>query len=196
LRSKIALVAFEVRNPELPWFTREAIELLDAWLQTTFRGFEWGSGRSSLWLARRIASLVSVEHNRSWHEKVSQQLASAGVGNVDYRFVPEHTYVDVIEEFPDEHFDLIVVDGLMRDNTLLRSLAKLRRGGWIVFDNANWYLRNSHRTPHSLPFGGPPASPEFELAEHIIAGWSTKWTTNGVNETLILVKPEAMPSST
>ncbi|HVP66823.1 MAG TPA: class I SAM-dependent methyltransferase [Anaeromyxobacteraceae bacterium] len=193
LRSKAALVAFETLHPDLPWFTRDAIEKLERWLRPTFRGLEWGSGRSSQWLASRSASLVSVEHNPLWYERVRASLAAAGITNVDYRLQPEDDYVRVVDEFADRRFDYVVVDGLFRSETLLRSMRKLRAGGWIVFDNANWYLRSASRTPHSLPLDGPPASPGFERAEREIAAWRATWTTNGVNDTLILVKPEATP---
>jgi len=194
LRSKVALIAYESLNPDVPWFTQDAIERLEAWLRPTYRGFEWGSGRSSAWLGRRSASLVSVEHHEAWHARVRRSLAEAGLANVDYRLVPEDHYVSVVEDFPDRHFDYVIVDGLFRDEALLRSLPKVRPGGWVVFDNANWYLRSDSCTPHSLPLKGPPASAGFERAERAVADWHATWTTNGVNDTLILVKPEPVPA--
>jgi SAM-dependent methyltransferase len=188
LVDKAAQIVYERTHPDYPWFTRDAIERFEAWLQPSYRGLEWGSGRSTPWVARRCASLVTVEHQRLWYDRVSSQLAAAGLRNVDYRLVEESAYAKVADEFPDGHFDFVIVDGLFRDETLLRSIPKLRAGGWLVFDNANWYLRHQSRTPHSLPPAGEPKSPGFAKVEHALADWSATWTTNGVNETLLLEK--------
>lgn len=189
LAHKLAEVAYERRHPDHPWFTREAIRRLAAWLRPEHGVLEWGSGRSTPWLARRCATLLAVEHHRGWYEQVSRQLAEAGFANVDYRLVEEARYAAVADELADGSLDLVVVDGLFRDQTTLRSLPKLRPGGWVVFDNANWYLRSRSRTPHSLPADGPPASAGFAEVERAIAGWGATWTSNVVNDTLLLVKP-------
>ncbi len=193
LANKAAQVAYELRHPDHPWFTREAIRRFEAWLRPGYRGLEWGSGRSTLWLARRSASLVSVEHHPAWHARVSAQLAAAGLTNVDHRLVAEEAYAAVIDAFPDRHFDYVIVDGLFRDETLLRSIPKLRPHGWFVFDNANWYLRSDSRTPHSLRREGPPAPGRFDEVERAVAGWAATWTSNGVNDTLLLEKPASAP---
>lgn len=191
LRSKVALIAYESAHPDAPWFTRDAIERLEGWLRPSFRGLEFGSGRSTPWLARRSEWLVSVEHNPGWFAQVARRLAEEGIGNVDHRLVDEADYASVSDGFPDAHFDYVVIDGLQRDETLLRATRLLRPGGWIIFDNANWYLRSPSRTPHSRPPGGPAASPAFERAERVLSSWSLRWTTNGVNDTLLAVKPES-----
>jgi hypothetical protein len=44
------------------------------------------SGASTIWLARRAPSVVSVEHERDWHSVVSQRLSpyqNAAVGLID-----------------------------------------------------------------------------------------------------------------
>ncbi len=56
--------------------------------------------------------------------------------NADYRYVDEASYRDVIDEFPDEHFDFVIVEGLFRDTAMLKSMPKLKRDGWLVLDNA------------------------------------------------------------
>ena len=43
-------------DPEAPWLPREVVQFLDSWLTPAHLGLEWGSGRSTLWLARRTAT--------------------------------------------------------------------------------------------------------------------------------------------
>ena len=189
--SKLALTVYEWRHPDHPWITRDAIAWLEQNLDGDDRGFEWGSGNGTAWLARRSGSLTSVEHHAAWSAKVKEQLERAGVGNADHRLVAESDYLGVIEDFPDDHFDYVLVDGLFRDRALLASIPKLRPGGALVLDNANWYLRSGSGTPHSRALDADSYSEIMERVEATLAGWPRIWTTNGVNDTAILTKPPA-----
>lgn len=191
LYDKLALVLYERRHPDHPWLTRDAIALLEDRLRPGARGFEWGSGEGTLWFARRSASLVSVEHHEGWYERVRAKLAGAGVTNVDYRLVAEVDYTRTIDELPDACLDYVLVDGLFRDEALLRSIPKVKPGGWIVFDNVNWYLPSDSATPHSRSRADGPATEVFARAARELEGWKAIWTTNGVNDTAIFEKPAA-----
>ncbi len=186
---KTLLSIHETRHPNEPWITQRAVTLLDALLRPHYRGFEWGSGNGSAWVAERCASMVTIEHHAEWYAKVSEQMRSAGMGNVDYRLVSEDSYLDIISEFPDEHFDLVIIDGLFRGDAWLRSIPKLRPDGFIVFDNVNWYLPSTSKTPHSRSIADGPVSDEFAQVMELTKNWKTLWTTNGVNDTAIYFKP-------
>ena len=52
------------------------------------------------------------------------------------------SYVTQIDEFQDEHFDLILIDGRARPSCIQHSVNKLKRNGLLVLDNADrvYYL--------------------------------------------------------
>ncbi|HKO93603.1 MAG TPA: hypothetical protein VJU61_20760, partial [Polyangiaceae bacterium] len=52
---------------EAPWIPFVARRWLARQLRPHLRVFEWGSGGSTLFLARRVAELVSVEHDAEWY---------------------------------------------------------------------------------------------------------------------------------
>jgi serine acetyltransferase len=189
LANKLALIGYENAHPYHPWITRAAIAHLEEYLCAERRGFEWGSGRGSVWLAQRSQSLVSVEHHAEWYRSVSCLLKQHGLQNVDYRFVNESDYTDTITEFPKGHFDYVLVDGLLRDKAFLNSIPKVKTGGWIILDNANWYLPSDSRTPQSRSFRSGPASEGWQDVRERVCDWRTIWTTNGVNDTAIFIKP-------
>lgn len=136
---------------DLPWWTFDAGEAVAAWLaqRRGARVFEWGSGASTLWLARRAASVISVEHDPRWADQVRPMLP----GNATVRLVPAATtafprissaksgfsgldfadYVAAIDGEPT--FDLIVVDGRAREACFARALDHLAADGLLVFDN-------------------------------------------------------------
>jgi hypothetical protein len=59
----------------IPWVTFPALDRLRHALPRAARVLEWGSGGSTLFFARRAASLVSIEHDGSWHERVVAAMA-------------------------------------------------------------------------------------------------------------------------
>ena len=58
---------------DLPWWTYRATDVVDAFLLGRggrARAFEYGSGASTVWLARRCAEVASVEHVPGWADAV------------------------------------------------------------------------------------------------------------------------------
>jgi len=146
-------LAYERAHPEEPFLAPAAVRFLDGALPRDGIGLEWGSGRSTRWFARRLKRLVSVEHDRGWFDEVSAQLRQSQLQNVDYRLIPlEHPideptrpvydpmprYVSFVEEFPDEHFDFIEVDGHYRQACVVGGAPKLKPGGLLLIDDTNW----------------------------------------------------------
>ena len=54
-------------------------------------------------------------------------------------------YAKVIDSFPDEYFDIIVVDGRARPSCVQQAIPKLKKGGWLIIDN-------SERKYYTAPF--------------------------------------------
>jgi SAM-dependent methyltransferase len=201
---RLGQIWFQRSYPGSPWLTEGAVRLLDSWLRPTDWGIEWGSGRSTIWLARRVAGVLSIEHDARWHEMVRGMLADAGVaGRVDYRLVPcdlgelgdppDHPYVLAAEAVTDGSADFVLVDGMIRLPCARLALRKLRPGGLLILDNANRFVPN--------PSLGRPATihePRSEprepgwvdvLAE--LARWRAILTTDGIWDTRFWVKPHS-----
>ena len=154
---------------DVPWWTYGAIDEVERWLagrDGDVRAFEWGSGASTIWLARRVASVQSVEHHRQFGAMIQEQLtawpnatldivepvpsespaissAKEGHGGLDFS-----DYVDHIDAVGGT-FGLIVVDGRARQACLTAALPHLEPGGIIVFDNT---MRRRYR---QAIVGGP-----------------------------------------
>jgi len=50
-------------------------------------------------------------------------------------------YVHSIDMYPDEMFDLVIIDGRARCGCIRSSMNKVKRGGYILLDNSHrtWY---------------------------------------------------------
>jgi predicted O-methyltransferase YrrM len=182
-------------HPNWPWLTPKAVELLKHRLGPMDAVFEWGAGRSTLWLARRVSQVASVEHDPRWFERVQLRAGLQGLTNLSLKLVkhaecPSGTsrYVNPIYEF-DAALDVILVDGLHRQHCALAAVTRIRPGGMLIVDNANWYLPSRSRSPASRRPEQGPASSEWAEFERHVARWPTAWTSNGVTDTAIWFAP-------
>jgi hypothetical protein len=143
---------------DVPWWTYDAIERVDAFLASRpgARVFEWGSGASTVWLAKRAESVISIDHDAPWVEFSAPRLAEQGNARVElvpvdaradrdpqflsgkpgYAGQTFRSYVEAIDRH-EGRFDLIVIDGRARAACLNRAIDRLARGGLIVFDNSH-----------------------------------------------------------
>lgn len=102
---------------------------------------EWGSGNSTLYFSKLVKKYCSVEHDKSWAQKVKKSAPK----NVDHRYVPnnlprsfpfvkEEEFVDYINEVEnfDEVFDLVFIDGRARIFCAKKCLPHLSVDGIVL----------------------------------------------------------------
>lgn len=123
-------------RPELPWWPFPAVEAIKAILRPEWRVIEFGSGSSTLWLARRSREVVSIENDPKWYERVKGRLEKVGVKNVKLLLRDDETY-PCVDEFPDRYFDLAIVDGWNRKACVRNVLEKIKPGGYLYLDNSD-----------------------------------------------------------
>lgn len=179
-----------------PWLNHGAVNWLRSNLTPEMIGYEWGSGRSTVFFARFMKRLVSLEHKKKWFRRVQGLMAECGVTNVDYYLIPpveepsqssavrphiwddlkytprkpEFTaYFDHILRYPDESFDAVLVDGRARVECALNALNKIKPGGFLILDNSEW---EKYR-------------PIFQ----VVTSWGRLVFENGVWQTTIFQKP-------
>jgi hypothetical protein len=199
---RLGQMRFEKSYPDVPWLAESAVLLLDSYLKPTDVGFEWGSGRSTLWLAQRVAHLHSVEDNSRWYRAIEKELRNAQlIPKITYQFIPcewtevdepsGHPYADAANAFPDNSLDFALVDGNIRASCMQVMAAKLKPGGLLILDNANRFLPNryldSHTTVHECR--SEPRSAAWARVMENLKDWRWMSTTNGIWDTRFWIKP-------
>ena len=118
----------------LPWYTYAAINFLEARIHQGMTVFEYGCGSSTLWYAARVGSVVSVEHDHTWYERVKRELPH----NV------ELVKQDLCGgDYPKEAtghgrlFDLIVIDGRERNRCAMACVEALAEDGVVIWDDTD-----------------------------------------------------------
>ena len=140
---------------EHPWFSFAAINFLEGYLRPDHRIFEFGSGGSSFFFARRAASVLSVENHAEWQQRVSALAAQRKLANLRCELHVVDTsrpdlyaglsYFSALQPVP---YDVIVVDGyldfenaphgLLRQVAFERALACVRQPGGIIVVDDYW----------------------------------------------------------
>lgn len=128
------------KNGELiPWYTYPAIEYIKQLDFSDKTVFEFGSGNSTIFWAKRCRKAISIEDNPEWYDKMSPRLTA----NIEYKLlVSKQEYTDSINTYS-EGFDIIIIDGNHRYECAVEALKKLNSDGIIILDNSDWHPKTA-----------------------------------------------------
>ena len=124
-------------RPEAPWWPLAVIPVIERHLSKDSNVIEFGSGSSTIWLAKRARCVVSFEDDENWHRKTLHRLKQAGLQNSEVLFRVDEGYYRLEGVDPDQQFDLAVVDGSWRWLCLEHVLPRMKPGGIVYLDNAD-----------------------------------------------------------
>lgn len=137
---RLMLRLHQFRDPDYPSIAPGAVDFIDAELSrgTAIVG-EWGSGRSTLWLAKRCATLVSVEHDPEWQRLISSILKERGCSHASVILAEEKSsvYPSAIFSTGVTSFDLFLIDGRLRGECAAVAIKAIKKGGIVVLDDSN-----------------------------------------------------------
>lgn len=130
----------DANGDPLPWITYPAIDFLSQFDFSEADVFEWGSGFSTIWWAKRCSRITTVETSATWipyirallPEKV-ELLTPAFASDLEAAALVEHRIAQ---------FDVIVIDnnGPFRRHCAQVAPERLSPGGMIILDNSDQCL--------------------------------------------------------
>ena len=133
LRSLGRRNAVDKDGQPIPWFTYPSIAFLQRRLRHEMHVFEWGLGSSTLWWAKTVSKVVSVEHDRRWIEYISKHLKNMPIEihHIVLKYGGEYSHK--IRDYSGLH--IIAIDGRDRINCAKHASASLGHDGVIIWDN-------------------------------------------------------------
>lgn len=125
----------------LPWLTYPAIDFLSQFDFSQASVFEWGSGFSTLWWAKRCQAIITVESSETWAAGFRALVPVL----VEFLLTP-HTVEAELEALLNhsrQEFDVIVIDnhGPYRWRCAEVAVSRLSEGGMIILDNSDQCLK-------------------------------------------------------
>jgi len=96
---------------------------------------EFGSGGSSIYIAKRVKTLTTFEHDRLWYKVVQEAIAKEGISNITLHFDPDYSRNFHCSK---PSFDVVINDlwgGPSRELCIETAMNCLRPGGYLIFHN-------------------------------------------------------------
>jgi len=124
-----------IDGAEYPWMNYSIISFLEQRLNKNLSVFEYGSGYSTFFFSRHAKNVTSLEHDIEWYNMIKRKMPN----NVKLIFKMKDyngNYCRSIN-LNDEKYDLVVIDGRDRVNSLKQAVEKLTERGVIILDDSN-----------------------------------------------------------
>lgn len=175
--------AWRRRHPTAPWINRYGVHVLDELLRPSDNVVEFGSGRSTVWLSRRVAHVVSVETDVGWYKNVAKETNDP---TVDLRLASDSTaneYLSCIKHI--DSADVAFVDGAYRAHAASWAIDAVSSGGVVVIDDAHWFLPTSLSVPSRVK----TTTQGWQTFSERTSSWRTIWTSDGVAATAFFIAP-------
>ena len=126
-----------VQGPAIPWWPGGVIRAIEAAIRPDWQVLEFGSGRSTVWLARRAGHVTAIEDHADWFKRITGELLASGIANVDYRFASDPDRYANPEGFQPRSLDLAIVDGSVRSGCIRTALDLVKPGGLVYLDDSD-----------------------------------------------------------
>lgn len=118
----------------LPWMSVSTVEFLEQVLTKEMEVFEFGCGGSTVYIYKRVKSMISIEHDSRWKDFIQRQCDENN--NLIINLVDGEDFPDAILAY-DKLFDLVIIDGENREKCLFNAWDKIKIGGILLFHDSD-----------------------------------------------------------
>lgn len=131
LESKKVQMAIDANNEPIPWFTYPAIDYLKQLDLSSKIMLEWGAGNSSRFFSKKVKELYSIEHDREWYDLVKKyQIQNQTLIHDEIEYPNRPSTLNI-------SFDIILIDGIRREDCSTEALNLISEQGLIILDNSD-----------------------------------------------------------
>lgn len=113
-------------NLTCPWYTIGCLEWLNTLNLKNMSIFEYGCGISTSWWKDKVKKCSGVDNQTKWSNGCFVPLLNDGIT------IDEKLY---LEACLGDKYDIIIVDGIFRDECTEYALKSIKNGGYLIFDN-------------------------------------------------------------
>ncbi len=116
----------------IAWVTYSFLHFITPRLNNNLSVFEYGVGNSTLFYAKRVKEVVSVEHNEGWFKYIRDNLKKENI--TLFLEADKDSYIQAIKKV-NKKFS-IVVDGIYRQEALKYCVDFLEDNGVVILDDS------------------------------------------------------------
>lgn len=118
----------------LPWVTYGFIDFISERLNKSMDIFEYGSGNSTLWYSKKVNSVISIEHDKKWFEKINKSMPENV--NIYYQELVYGGEYSTFSNKLNKKFDIVIIDGRDRVNSIKSAINSIKEQGIIILDDS------------------------------------------------------------
>lgn len=126
------------KDPEMglvfPWYVKSVLDELKTWDLKDKKVFEYGLGASTLWFVAKGAWVYGCDTNKEYLDAVGEAILARKWKGMFYYIEEKEVYVNHIYD-RGCLFDVVIIDGVWRDDCVKPTLDCLKPGGILIFDN-------------------------------------------------------------
>ena len=122
--------AMDREGREVPWLTYPAIMFLSERVRDGWRLLEFGAGSGTVWWSKRVHHVTAIEHDRGWADEVEKKCVAT------VRLADPSSSIAYLEHSQPRSYDIVVIDGLFRNECAFAAPDLLVGGGVIVLYDA------------------------------------------------------------
>ena len=142
--------AIDRKGNPIPWLTYPFVQFIEPRLKASLTMYEYGSGNSTLWFAKYVGLIRSIEHDLEWYQRIYQNMPTNVTlvhKSVDKQLsYSELTYMNSqdVEAYTedirsaDHKFDIILIDGIYRNRAIANAVECVTDQGVIILDNVDY----------------------------------------------------------
>ena len=135
--------AVDGKGEALPWVTYSFIDFIKERINNTQNIFEYGSGSSTIFYAKKAGTVTSVEHDKGWFDMVKN--TSPANAEMIFCKLEKNGEYSKKASLLNKKFEIIIVDGRDRVNCCKHSVDALSSDGVIVLDDSEREVYNPAR---------------------------------------------------
>ncbi|PWS32952.1 FkbM family methyltransferase [Pedobacter paludis] len=135
--------AVDGKGEALPWVTYSFIDFIKERINNTQNIFEYGSGSSTIFYAKKAGTVTSVEHDKGWFDMVKN--TSPANAEMIFCKLEKNGEYSKKASMLNKKFEIIIVDGRDRVNCCKHSVDALSSDGVIVLDDSEREVYNPAR---------------------------------------------------
>jgi predicted O-methyltransferase YrrM len=132
IRSNAERRAVDADGEAIPWLPYPVVDFLKSLDLSSSTVFEYGSGASTVFFAKRAKRLLSCEHDPQWSAKVNSSLSAPNATLVLRE--DKEAYKAEILRYKGE-IDVAFIDGIEREACAANALSALSPGGVLILDD-------------------------------------------------------------
>jgi hypothetical protein len=123
---------YDAKGNPTPWLTYPFLDFFLPRLSKDLIVFEFGLGYSTRYYLERGIQVFGVDHDKKWFEKVNDDIDN---NNSFFFHTNKQDYVESINTC-NKKFDVVIIDGVFREECALPAVKNLSGVGVVVLDNS------------------------------------------------------------